>query len=311
MAATNQCLASLARLSLTASTRPLIQTTTIIPRFLAPAAVAAQQARTYAAAPASSQQKGGKKVVKKKKQYKNYRADRLDKMQQFSLCDAIRYSRAFEVGQNPMSVKYDLALRLKTPRSGAVIKSRIRLPHSVRSDRRIGVICKEGSALAIQARAAGAVACGEESLFEIIRSGAIAFTAMICDQSSADKLAKQKDLGRILGPKGIMPNLRQKTITGNVLGTLREMAGADNYREKEGVVRIAIGQLGFTPEMLAANVKAMVAKVKADCQELESQTSKDIHEVVLSSTHGPGFSLDGGFAPSDESVAPVMLTGPM
>lgn len=208
-------------------------------------------------------------------------------------------------------MKYDLAIKLKTPRSGAIIKSRIRLPHPVRSDRRIGVICKEGSAVAIQAKKAGAVAVGEETMFDIIRSGTIAFTSVICDQASADKLAKQKDLGRILGPKGIMPSARQKTITPNVMALLREMAGADNYREKDGVVRIAVAQLGFTPEMVAANVKAFVAKVKADCQDVSSQTSKDLHEVVLSTTHGPGFSLDGGFLPTEQGITPAMLKGPM
>lgn len=180
----------------------------------------------------------------------------------------------------------------------------------MRSDRRIGVICREGSALAIQAKAAGAVAVGEDSLFEIIRAGTIAFTSVICDQSSAEKLSKA-NLGRILGPKGIMPSVRQKTITTNVLGLLREMAGADNYREKDGVVRIAIGQLGFSPEMVAANVKAMVAKVKEDCQALEYQTSKDLHEVVLSTTHGPGFSLNGGFLPTEQGAALSTLKGPM
>lgn len=221
------------------------------------------------------------------------------------------YARAFEVGQSPYTVKYDLAIKLRTAKTGAIIKSRVRLPHSVRSDRRIGVICKEGSAVAIKAKAAGAVAVGEETMFDLIRSGKIAFTSVICDQSSADKLAKQKDLGRILGPKGIMPSVRQKTITTDVLGLLQEMAGSDNYREREGVVRIAIGQLGFTPEMLAANVKAFVAKVKEDCQALESQTSKDLHEVVLSTTHGPGFSLNGGFLPTETGVTPAMLKGPM
>ncbi|KAF3771358.1 ribosomal protein L1 [Cryphonectria parasitica EP155] len=302
MATTNQCLASLARLSLATPCRPLLQTP--IPRFLAPAAIA-QQARN-----ASGRQSGNKKEKKKRRQFKAYRVDRLDNMQQFSLCDAIRYARAFEVGQNPTLVKYDLAVNLKTLKSGPVIKSRIRLPHPVRSDRRIGVICKENSALAIQARNAGAVAVGEESLFEIIRNGSMTFTSMICDQASADKLAKA-NLGRLLGPKGLMPSVRQKTITSNVLGLLREMAGQDNYREKAGVVRIAIGQLGFTPDMVAANVKAFVAQVKEDCATVGEQVNKEVHEVVLSTTHGPGFSLNGGFNPTEKGITPAMLQSPM
>lgn len=221
------------------------------------------------------------------------------------------YIRAFEVGQDPASIKYDLAVKVKTMKSGPVIKSRIRLPHPVRSDRRIGVICKEGSALAIQARNAGAVAVGEDSMFEIIRAGSISFTSVICDQASADALAKQKDLGRILGPKGLMPSVRNKTITTNVLKLLQEMAGADMYRESLGVVRIAIGQLAFTPEMLADNVKAFVAQVKDDCVALAQQGSKEVHEIVLGSTHGPGFSLNGGFNPTEPGITPTTLSSRM
>lgn len=214
------------------------------------------------------------------------------------------------MGQNPFTTKYDLAVNLKTLKSGPVIKSRIRLPHPVQSNRRIGVICKEGSALAIQARAAGAVATGEDSLFQALRDGTVELTSLICDKSSADKLAKA-NMGRVLGPKGLMPSVRMKTITSNVLGLLKEMAGADNYREKDGVIRLAVGQLGFTPEMLAANVKAVVAQIKDDCSALEGNHNKEVHEIVMSTTHGPGFSLNGGFNPTEPGLTPKMLTGPM
>lgn len=221
-----------------------------------------------------------------------------------------RYARAFEVGQNPQTTKYDLAVKLKTLKSGPVIKSRIRLPHPVKSDRRIGVVCREGSALAIQAREAGAVAVGEDSLFQALRDGTMELTSLICDRGSADKLAKA-NMGRVLGPKGLMPSVRQKTITSNVLGLLKEMAGADNYREKDGVIRLSVGQLGFTPDMLAANVKAFVSQIKDDCSTLDSSFNKEVHEVVMSSTHGPGFSLNGGFNPTEEGLTPAMLTSAM
>ncbi|KAL2277486.1 hypothetical protein FJTKL_15403 [Diaporthe vaccinii] len=304
MASINQCLASMARLSLATSSRPTIQS--VIPRYLAPSVVAAaQQTRN-----ASGRPSGARKREKKRRIHKGFRVDRLDNMQQFSLCDAIRYARAFEVGQNPQTTKYDLAVKLKTLKSGPVIKSRIRLPHPVKSDRRIGVVCREGSALAIQAREAGAVAVGEDSLFQALRDGTMELTSLICDRGSADKLAKA-NMGRVLGPKGLMPSVRQKTITSNVLGLLKEMAGADNYREKDGVIRLSVGQLGFTPDMLAANVKAFVSQIKDDCSTLDSSFNKEVHEVVMSSTHGPGFSLNGGFNPTEEGLTPTMLTSAM
>lgn len=83
----------MARLSLTSSTRPLLHTSTTIPRFLAPAAIA-HQARTYAAGvpPRNSSNKQKDKKENKKRVFKTYRVDKLDKMQQFTLCDAIRYA---------------------------------------------------------------------------------------------------------------------------------------------------------------------------------------------------------------------------
>lgn len=179
----------------------------------------------------------------------------------------------------------------------------------MRSDRRIGVICAEDSTLAKNAKAAGAVAVGEDSLFELIRSGKVDFTSIICHQGSLDKLQKA-NLGRILGPRGLMPNVRQGTITSDVMKLIREMSGSDNYREKDGVVRIAIGQLTFTPEMLATNVKAFVSKVKQDITDLGEQVTKDVHEVVMSTTHGPGFSLNGAFKPTHPAVTTSMLHGP-
>ncbi|KAF6810413.1 50S ribosomal protein L1 [Colletotrichum sojae] len=299
MATTTQCVASMARLSLATSARP---TTATIPRFLAPSAAA--QSRC-----ASNHQGGAKKTEKKKKLSKDFKAYRVDKCPQFSLCDALRYLRATEVGRPPQSIKYEVHIRLKTPRNGPVIKNRIRLPNPVKSDVRVGVICPEGSPIAQQAIQAGAVVAGQESVFEAIRNEEITFNRLICHVDSEQALNKA-GLGRLLGPKGLMPNRRMKTITDNVLHGIRETMGADDYRERQGVVRMGIGQLGFTPKMLAANLKAFVGNVKKDIQELDG-VYKEVHEVVLSSSQGPGFSLNGKFDSTDKSVGVDQLSSVM
>ncbi|KAF6828972.1 50S ribosomal protein L1 [Colletotrichum plurivorum] len=298
MATTTQCVASMARLSLATSARPTAST---IPRFLAPSAA---QARC-----ASNHQGGSKKTEKKKKLSKDFKAYRVDKCPQFSLCDALRYLRATEVGRPPQSIKYEVHIRLKTPRNGPVIKNRIRLPNPVKSDVRVGVICPEGSPIAQQAIQAGAVVAGQESVFEAIRNEQITFNRLICHVDSEQALNKA-GLGRLLGPKGLMPNRRMKTITDNVLHGIRETMGADDYRERQGVVRMGIGQLGFTPKMLAANLKAFVGNVKKDIQELDG-VYKEVHEVVLSSSQGPGFSLNGKFDSTDKSVGVEQLSNVM
>ncbi|EQB44519.1 hypothetical protein CGLO_16729 [Colletotrichum gloeosporioides Cg-14] len=75
--------------------------------------------------------------------------------------------------------------------------------------------------------------------------------------------------------------------------------GADDYRERMGVIRLAIGQLGFTPQMLASNIKAFVSHIKQDIAQLD--THKD----------GPGFSLNGNFDSTEEKVTPQALSGVM
>ncbi|CCF40034.1 50S ribosomal protein L1 [Colletotrichum higginsianum] len=106
-----------------------------------------------------------------------------------------------------------------------------------------------------------------------------------------------------------MPNRRMKTITDNISGAIRETMGADNYRERMGAIRMAIGQLGFTPKMLSANVKAFVAHIKDDIAQLD--THKEVHEVVLSTSQGPGFSLNGNYGSTDEKVTPAHLSNVM
>jgi len=251
-----------------------------------------------------------RKRVKKKRTYKTFRSYDLTPMQQFSLCDAMRYLRAFEVGRPPATVKYEIAVKLKSTKSGPVVRNRIRLPFPVKTDTRIGVICPEDSPMMVEAQQLGAVAVGEESVFESIRQGNIPFNKLICHVDSQQALSKA-NLGRILGPKGLMPNQKTKTITSDIQATVKELIGADEYRERTGVVRMAVGQLGFTPKMLSDNVKALMALLKQDIANVDENYTKELDEIVLSSTNGPGFSLDGSFHPTDEKVKPEDLQSVM
>lgn len=221
-----------------------------------------------------------------------------------------RYLRAFEVGRPPAVVKYELHVKLKTNKSGPVIRNRIRLPFPVKTDTRIGVICPEDSPLMIEAQQLGAVAVGQESLFESIRQGNIPFNKLICHVDSQQALLKA-GLGKILGPKGLMPSQKTKTITNNLKATVQELIGADEFRERNGVVRIAVGQLGFTPQMLSDNIKAFMNVLKENISKIDENYIKELDEVVLSSTNGPGFSLNGLFAPADESLKEEDLQGVM
>ncbi|KAJ6785233.1 hypothetical protein PWT90_05111 [Aphanocladium album] len=300
MAPVDKCLASMARLSLSQAARP---TVSMVPRFLAPAAlVQSRQASVVRV----------KKAPKKKPVSKDFRRHNFDKTDfpRFSLVEAMRILRAYEVGQPPSSIKYDLAISLKTARSGPVIKSSLRLPHAVGTDWRIAVICKEGSEIASAAAAAGAVAVGEQSLFEDIRKENINFDRLLCHEDS-EKALQKAGLGRILGPKGLMPSARMKTIVSDVAKSIRDSAGSADYRERMGVIRLAVGQLNHTPEQLKANVSAILAKIKLECAEISEESHKEVHDVVLSTTNGPALSLSGKFTNEGEAVTPEQLSGPM
>ncbi len=218
-----------------------------------------------------------------------------------------RYIRAFEVGRPPASSKYELHLKLKSLKNGPVIRNRMRLPHPVKTDIRICVICPLDSKHAEAARAAGAFLVGEEEIFEAVKEGRIEFDRCICQNDSLAKLNKA-GLGRILGPRGLMPSAKTGTVVKDPASVVKELVGSSEYRERLGVVRLAIGQLGFTPEEMQRNIKAFMDAVKKDMAQLSDKISKEMAEVVLSSTNAPGFSLNGTFRSANSLITPRELS---
>lgn len=217
--------------------------------------------------------------AKKKKARNTFRQYDLKNTEQFALVDAMRYIRAFEVGRNPSSSKYELHVRLRTLKNGPVVRNRLRLPHSVKTDLRICVIAPADSKQGQEARSAGATLVGEEEIFKQIQDGVIEFDRCICHIDSLQKLNKA-GLGRVLGPKGLMPSTKTGTVVTNVGPTVRNMVGGSEYRERLGVVRMAVGQLGFTPAEMQENIKSFMDALKKDIAQLQDRVSKEIHEVV-------------------------------
>ncbi|KAL8632932.1 hypothetical protein Q9189_001340 [Teloschistes chrysophthalmus] len=244
---------------------------------------------------------------KKKRARITFKEYSLKNAEQFSLCDAMRYIRAFEVGRPPTSPKYDLAVKFRTVKNGPVVRNRLRLPHAVNTSIRICVICPPDSKHAEAAKKAGATVVGEETVFDAVKEGRIEFDRCLCHQESSGKMNKA-GLGRILGPRGLMPSAKFGTIVKDTGAAVKGLIGGSEYRERNGVLRLAIGQLGFTPEEMQANIKSFMTEVKKDLNLLSDSVNKEIHEVVLSSTNSPGFTLNGEFrgpnspSPQDLSV---------
>ncbi|KAI0427117.1 50S ribosomal protein L1 [Xylaria sp. FL1042] len=311
MATTNQCIASMARLNLSSMGRP---TTAPLPRLSTPSSTSQLRWKSAGTHAMQAREKEKEKLKKKRRQqrFKEYKYATPSKEEQFSLCDAMRYLRAAEVGRPPSSSTYEVSLKIRTIKNGPIIRDRIRLPYPVKNDTRIAVICKENSGAAHDARNGGAVAFGEESLFEMIKANPnnLPFNRLICHVDSEPAL-KKAGLGRILGPKGLMPSIKTNTITRSVVSMMHDMVGAENYRERVGAIRMPIGNIQFTPKMLSENIKALITSIKGNIQVLDDRVRKDLIEVVLSSTVGPGFSLNGGFAATDEKVTTAHLSTAM
>ena len=218
-----------------------------------------------------------------------------------------RYIKAFELGKPPEVPKYDIHIKLRTKKDGPVVRNNVRLPYPVKTDIKVAVVCPVDSAAAKAARAAGAYMVGEDEIFARIKDGKIDFDRVIAVPESLVNMGKE-GIPRILGPRGLMPNVKMGSVVTNPGPAVREMMGGSTYRERQGVVRMAVGRLSFTPEMLRDNVKAYVSAVKKDAAALTDQITKEVYEVVLSSTNSPGFSLNGDFyRPESGHATPQQL----
>jgi len=167
------------------------------------------------------------------------------------------------------------------------VRGTVTLPHGTGKALKVAVFAK-GDKLK-EAQAAGADLAGGEDLAEKIRNGEIGFDRCI---ATPDMMAVVGKLGKILGPKGLMPNPKLGTVTPDVVGAIKSAkAGQLEFRvEKAGIVHAGIGKASFSHQQLVDNVSAFVdAIAKAKPTGVKGTYMK---RVSLSSTMGPGLKLD-------------------
>ncbi|MGZ3280305.1 MAG: 50S ribosomal protein L1, partial [Caulobacteraceae bacterium] len=154
-------------------------------------------------------------------------------------------------------------------------------------DVRVAVIAKD--AKAAEATAAGADIVGAEDLVERIQGGFMEFDRVI---ATPDMMALVGRLGKVLGPRGLMPNPRVGTVTPNVAQAVKDAkGGAVEFRvEKAGIVHAGVGKASFTEEALLLNIRALVDAL----QKAKPSGAKGtyVKKISLSSTMGPGVKVD-------------------
>jgi len=185
------------------------------------------------------------------------------------------------------SIEISVNLGVDPRHADQQVRGVVSLPSGTGRDVRVAVIAKD--AKAAEALAAGADVVGAEDLVERIQGGFMEFDRVI---ATPDMMALVGRLGKVLGPRGLMPNPRVGTVTPNVGQAVKDAkGGAIEFRvEKAGIVHAGIGKASFTDEALLANVKALVdALSKA---KPTGAKGTYIKRIALSSTMGPGFKVD-------------------
>ena len=169
------------------------------------------------------------------------------------------------------------------------VRGVVNLPSGTGRDVRVAVFARGAQADA--ATAAGAEVVGAEDLVEKVQGGFMDFDRVI---ASPDMMALVGRLGKVLGPRGLMPNPKVGTVTPNVAQAVKDAkGGAIEFRvEKAGVVHAGIGKTSFTEEALIANVKALVDALN----KAKPSGAKGVYikKIALSSTMGPGVKIETG-----------------
>src|SRR5712664_397469 len=193
-----------------------------------------------------------------------------------------RASAKFDV-----TVEIAMNLNLDPRKQDQNLRGTVMLPHGTGKTVRVAVFARGDRAK--EAEAAGADVVGAEDLAEKVQAGTIDFDRCI---ATPDMMAVVGRLGKVLGPRGLMPNPKLGTVTANVAEAVKAAKGGQvEFRaEKAGIVHAGIGKVSFSEEALVENVRAFVGAISRSKPTGVKGTY--IKKVSLSSTMGPGLKLE-------------------
>ena len=205
------------------------------------------------------------------------------------LPDAIKLVKANATAKFDETVEIAVNLGVDPRHADQNVRGVVSLPSGTGRDVRVAVIAKD--AKAAEATAAGADVVGAEDLVERIQGGFMEFDRVI---ATPDMMALVGRLGKVLGPRGLMPNPRVGTVTPNVAQAVKDAKGGSiEFRvEKAGIVHAGVGKASFTDEALLANVRALVDALNK--AKPTGAKGTYVQRISLSSTMGPGFKVDTG-----------------
>lgn len=185
------------------------------------------------------------------------------------------------------SIEVAVNLGIDPRKSDQAVRGSIVLPHGTGRTIRVAVFTSQAHADA--AKNAGADLVGLEDLAEKVKAGEINFDVVV---ASPDAMRVVGQLGQVLGPRGLMPNPKDGTVTVDIAGAVKNAkAGQVRYRtDKAGVIHCMLGKINFEAGDLAKNLESLLAALK----KAKPSTAKGIYfkKITVSSTMGPGLQID-------------------
>ncbi|MBI0475251.1 50S ribosomal protein L1 [Sphingomonas sp. MA1305] len=218
---------------------------------------------------------------------KKQKAVTIDREKLHGVDEAIALARSGASSKFDETIEVALNLGVDPRHADQMVRGVVTLPAGTGKTVRVGVFAR--GAKADEARAAGADVVGAEDLMETVQGGTIEFDRCI---ATPDMMGVVGRLGKVLGPKGLMPNPKLGTVTMNVAEAVKAAKGGQvEYRvEKAGIIHSGIGKASFAAEDLRRNFDALVdAVVKA---KPSGAKGKYVRKVAISSTMGPGIKVD-------------------
>jgi large subunit ribosomal protein L1 len=212
----------------------------------------------------------------------------VDREATYSVADAVKMLKdGAKERKFDQTVEIAMNLGIDPRHADQIVRGVIELPHGTGATVRVAVFARDEKAE--EAKAAGADIVGAEDLADMIKAGEMNFDRCI---ATPDMMPLVGQLGKVLGPKGLMPNPKLGTVTPDVKAAVESAkGGAIEYRaEKAGIVHAGVGKLSFDAKKLAENIEFFVREM----QRVKPSGAKGTYmkKVTLTSTMGPGIKLN-------------------
>jgi len=211
----------------------------------------------------------------------------IDRNKFYGLEEAVKLVKARAKAKFDETIEVAFNLGIDPKHADQNVRGVISLPHGTGKSVRVAVFAKGDRAEA--AKKAGAEIVGAEDLAEKVQAGQMDFDRVI---ASPDMMVLVGKLGKVLGPRGLMPNPKLGTVTNDVAQAVKAAKGGQvEYRaEKAGIVHAGVGKASFSEQALVENVKALFSAINR--AKPSGAKGTYMKKVSLSSTMGPGVSID-------------------